>query len=77
MITELRFDSHLLQDALIEELLQLLVTVVDTELLKAVVFKVLCRTKTRKQLRVLRHNQRESDKLRSLDVEITTMSRDE
>ena len=38
-------------------------------------FKVLCRTKTRKQLRVLRHNQRESDKLRSLDVEITTMSR--
>ena len=33
---------HLLQDALVEELLQLLVAVVDAELLKAVVLKVLC-----------------------------------
>lgn len=33
--------SHLLQDALVEELLQLLITVVDAELLEAVVFKVL------------------------------------
>lgn len=38
--------SHLLQDALIEELLQFLVTVVDAELLEAVVFKVLCETET-------------------------------
>lgn len=35
--------SHLFQDALVEELLQLLVTVVDAELLKAVVLKVLCK----------------------------------
>lgn len=34
--------SHLLQDALVEELLQFLVAVVDAELLEAVVFKVLC-----------------------------------
>jgi hypothetical protein len=32
--------THLLQDALVEELLQLLVAVVDAELLKAVVLKV-------------------------------------
>ena len=32
--------SHLLQDALVEELLQFLVTVVDAELLEAVVLKV-------------------------------------
>lgn len=36
--------SHLFQDALIEELLQFLITVVDAELLEAVVFKVLCKT---------------------------------
>lgn len=36
--------SHLLQDAFIEELLQFLVTVVDAELLEAVVFEVLCKT---------------------------------
>lgn len=40
--TDLENDgSHLLQDALVEELLQFLVTVVDAELLEAVVFKVL------------------------------------
>lgn len=35
--------SHLFQDPLVEELLQLLVTVVDAELLEAVVLKVLCK----------------------------------
>ena len=36
--------THLLEDALVEELLQLLVAVVDAELLKAVVLKVFWRT---------------------------------
>ena len=33
--------THLLEDSLIEELLQLLIAVVDTELLKAVMLKIL------------------------------------
>lgn len=33
--------THLFQDALVEELLQFLIAVVDAELLKAVMFKIL------------------------------------
>lgn len=45
----LNVNSHLFQDALIEELLQFLVTVVDAELLEAVVLKVLCKEKKQRQ----------------------------
>ena len=37
--------SHLFQDALVEELLQLLIAVVDAELLKAVVLEIFWRAK--------------------------------
>lgn len=35
--------THLFQNTLVEELLQFLVAVIDTELLKAVVFEILLR----------------------------------
>ena len=41
MVDFRRQTAHLLEDPLVEELLQLLVAVVDAELLKAVVFKIL------------------------------------